>query len=322
MNNNNDNNDRNSTNSSDGADTGIEYSVVAGRVSTEDGDRILETLASLHDQEDAVVPEIILADRLKDDISDRIRREYPDVRIIDCPADMDLPTMRTLAMQQASGRYVLVTEDHCVPPRDWLRKFTAAFARQPDAVAIAGSVVNGVTDTALDWATFLCEYAPMSPPIANGPTVNLAGMNVAYRREIFNEVDEQVLKSGFWETTLHPLLHKQGRLLIADNDIQIFHCKKFSLRLFLRQRFVYSRYYAGLRFPAGARVQRYLYAAASLVLPPLLVFRFFHNARQKASVRKHLTAATPYLLLFYLVWGVGEAWGYLFGPRDALQEIE
>lgn len=303
-------------------DRDVTYSVVIGRVSTEDDERILETLESLYNQDEAPSLEVLLADRISDHVSQRIRSEYSDVTIIECPSTTDLPTMRTLATKLATGDFVLVTEDHCVPPRDWLKQFARAFAEHPEASAIGGSVVNGVTDTALDWATFLCEYAPMSPPIESGPNPNLAGMNVAYRREIFEEVDEQILTSGFWETTLHPLLHKRGHILVADDKVRIFHCKKFSLGLFLRQRFVYSRYYAGIRFASGQKAKRLTYAMASVVLPPLLTFRFFQNARHKASVRSHLAEAAPYLMLFYLVWGVGEAWGYLFGPRDALQEIE
>ncbi|WP_341582072.1 glycosyltransferase [Marinobacter metalliresistant] len=303
-------------------DRAVTYSVVIGRVSTEDDERILETLESLDNQDEDPSREVLLADRISDHVSQRIRSEYPDVKIIECPPTTDLPTMRTLATKQAAGDFVLVTEDHCVPPRDWLKQFARAFAEHPEASAIGGSVVNGVTDTALDWATFLCEYAPMSPPIESGPTPNLAGMNVAYRREIFEEVDEQILTSGFWETTLHPLLHRQGHVLVADDNVRIFHCKKFSLGLFLRQRFVYSRYYAGIRFATGQKAKRLIYAMASVALPPLLTLRFFQNARHKVSVRSHLAEAAPYLMLFYLVWGAGEAWGYLFGPRDALQEIE
>lgn len=300
----------------------ITYSIVIGRVSTEDDERILETLESLNHQQENPSLEILLADRISDHVSQRIMSDYPETKIIECPPGTDLPTMRTMAARQALGEFVLVTEDHCVPPRDWLKQFARAFAAHPEASAIGGSVVNGVTDTGLDWATFLCEYAPMSPPIQSGPTPNLAGMNVAYRREIFREVDEQVLTSGFWETTLHPVLHERGHILIADDNVRIYHCKKFSLRLFLRQRFVYSRYYAGIRFTPDQKAKRLIYAMASVVLPPLLTFRFFQNARHKASVRSHLGKAAPYLVLFYLIWGVGEAWGYLFGPRDALQEIE
>lgn len=309
-------------NTNNGDNTSMDYSIVIGRVSTEDGERILETLDALHKQVGNHKLEILLADRLGNEISERIRREYPDVRIIECPPDMDLPAMRTEALRHASGKYILVTEDHCVPPADWLQKFTDAFKQHTNAAVIGGCVVNGVTDTALDWATFLCEYAPMSPPIKNGPTANIAGMNVAYRRGIFKDVDENILKTGFWETTLHPVLHEQGLLLVADGNVVINHCKKFSLRLFLRQRFVYSRYFAGIRFPREARTRRYLYTLASLALPPLLTFRFFRNARHKEYVRAHLTEAAPYLFLFYLVWGFGEAWGYLFGPGKALQEIE
>lgn len=303
-------------------DSIADYSVVIGRVSTEDGDRILETLEALHTQEGSAALEILIADRLGNEVTVAIRRKYPDVTIIECGPETDLPTMRTEALQRASGRYVLVTEDHCVPPSDWLKRFSDAIARYPDAAAIGGCVINGVTDTGLDWATFLCEYASMLPPIETGPAANIAGMNVAYRREILTGVDQTILKSGFWETTLHPMLRRQGYLLVADGDVRIYHCKKFSLRLFLRQRFVYSRYFAGIRLPRKARLRRLLFAGASLALPALLAVRFVRDARHKATIRTHLSVAAPYLLLFYCVWGLGEAWGYLFGARDALQEIE
>lgn len=301
---------------------GIQYSVLIGRVSTEDRERILEALESLEKQEGSPSLEIVLADRLNDSLTTKIREEFQRVRLIECPPHTDLPTLRTIAFRHSIGRTVLVTEDHCVPPRDWLKKVSETFSEWPEAAAVGGAVENGVTERALDWATFLCEYASQSPPITNGPVADIAGMNVAYRREVLESVAEERLTAGFWETTVHPRIRELGAGLVANNELRISHCKRFSLGLFLRQRFVYSRYFAGNRFPARAWFQRLAFGAASIILPPVLIFRFIRDAARKPSIRPHALKSMPYLLLFFTVWAAGELVGYWFGAGEALREIE
>lgn len=298
------------------------FSVLIGRVSTEDGDRILETLASLQAQDGGLPHEVIVVDRLHDAVSDAIRVRFPEVRLLPCEAGLSLPRMRAQALAVAQGSLILVTEDHCVPPRSWLLDFHQIAQDQPDAAVIAGCVENGVTERALDWATFLCEYAAFSPPIAEGYGGALAGMNVMYRRRALADCPPELLTKGFWETTLHPWLAARGEKLLASNRIRIFHCKRFSWRLFAAQRYVYSRYYAGIRFPRERRLLRWTAALATPVLPVLLTWRLFRAAQQKPSLARHAQRALPYLFGFFVIWAVGEAVGYLRGPANALEAIE
>ena len=298
------------------------FSVLIGRVSTEDGDRILETLASLQAQEGGLTHEVIVVDRLHDAVSGAIRVRFPQVRLLPCEAGLSLPRMRAQALAVAQGSLILVTEDHCVPPRSWLLDFHQIAQDQPDAAVIAGCVENGVTERSLDWATFLCEYAAFSPPIAEGYGGALAGMNVMYRRRALADCPPELLTKGFWETTLHPWLAARGEKLLASNRIRIFHCKRFSWRLFAAQRYVYSRYYAGIRFPRERRLLRWTAALATPVLPVLLTWRLFRAAQQKPSLARHAQRALPYLFGFFVIWAVGEAVGYLRGPANALEAIE
>lgn len=303
-------------------DAAIEYSVIIGRVSTEDSGRILETLDALQNQSGQHTYEVVIVDRLRDSVSATIQTRYSDVNLLYCAFDTDLPTMRARALCHARGRYVVVTEDHCVPAPDWLDSFAEVFRRLPESAAVAGCVENGVRDRALDWATFLCEYSVFFPPIASGESKNLAGMNVAYRREIFEGVDEQTLRNGFWETTLHPVLDGEGYKLVASNSIRIFHCKRFSFGLFFRQRFIYSRYFAGIRFPRERRGMRILAALACTLLPAILTLRLLRNVAGKSDLYRHVAESLSYLLVFYIAWAAGEAVGYLAGPGRALQNIE
>ena len=303
-------------------DEPVDVSVLVGRVSTEDSDRVLETIAAFAEGAEGLRYEIVIVDRLNDELSVSLARDYPTVLHIPCASSLSLPEMRTIAFEASQGAIVAVTEDHCVPAPSWLRIVRDAFRNgEPATVALGGSVINGVTDTGFDWATFLCEYSFFSPPVVEGPTRVLPGMNIAYRRDVLESVPRSVLTSGFWETTLHTKLIEAGGVLRSLNALQMYHCKRFSSSLFFRQRFIYSQYYAGLRFSSAGGVKRLIAALTSLALPPILLWRMQRSARSK-GLSKEFVAALPALSILVVIWALGESIGALVGPRNALARIE
>lgn len=299
------------------------FSVLIGLVSTEDSRRILETLDSLRNQEGGHPYEVLIGDRRNDDVSRKIAKDYPEATLIPCLASASLPELRTAALDRAKGQYIIVTEDHCVPSGNWLDSMVQAFRTAPaGTVAVGGCVENGVYDTALDWATFFCEYSYFLDPVHEGVGPVLPGMNVAYDRAIFQDLDRNLLTSGFWETTVHPVLLKAGKTLFSTNKVKLFHCKKFSFGLFARQRYIYSRYYAGLRFGPGQTVNKMIAFGVTPILPALLFYRMFKQIRAKGRLRAELMSALPYLAVFVVIWAWGEMMGYLLGTGDALARIE
>ena len=299
------------------------FSILVGRVSTEDSDRVLELLDALRQQDGSPDYEVIVTDRRLDWVTKLIRDNYPEVRLLLCTAQTPLPEMRARALEWARGEYIVVTEDHCVPQKYWLASMLEAFGAAPEGtVAVGGPVENGVADSALDWATFLCEYSAFIGPVPNGPVPSLPGMNIAYRRSALVEQRREVLTSGFWETTLHPLFTRKNLLFYQSNSIQIFHKKKFSLRLFVDQRFLYSRYYAGLRLHRSTVVARLLMSVLTLGLPALLLLRICRNLMAKKRLTVQFARALPYLTVFVVIWACGELVGYIVGPGDALSRIE
>ena len=297
-------------------------SVIIGRVSTEDGKRILETLAALRAQENAPAHEVLIADRLSDAVTAAIRRDYSEVVLIPCAPGTPIPAMRTRALQQARGAYLAVTEDHCVPPRQWLAAIGEAFRNAPaGTVAVGGPIENGIHASSLDWATFLCEYSAWPPPLPSGRTTVLPGMNVAYRRDAIAAVGHEFLLTGFWETTAHPMLLARGGKLFLSDRMRIVHKKKFSFGLFARQRFLYSRYYAALRFEHRDPARRWLMCVASVALPPLVLVRIGRDALRK-GLAPEFFRALPWLVVFATIWAAGEMVGYAAGAGDALARIE
>ncbi len=297
-----------------------EIAVLIGLVSTEDKGRILEALDSLAHNQGGIACEVILVDRRGDELSKQIAARHPSVRLIDCAPNMTLPEMRTVALESSSAAIVAVTEDHCVPCDNWLGQILLGL-RDPGIVAVGGCVANGIDDTPFDWATFLCEYSFFHPPVAEGRTDVLPGMNVAYCRSALERIPRERLTAGFWETTVHPLLLKQGGRFVSLNAMRMNHCKRFSVGLFLRQRYLYSRYYAGIRFRRGDILHRCIAAGLSVILPPLLLWRMRKSA-QKKGLHKPFWRALPSLCLMVTIWAFGEIVGYLAGPGSALAEIE
>ncbi len=299
------------------------FSILIGRVSTEDSDRVLELLDALRQQEGSPAYEVIVADRRLDRITELIRGNYPEVRLLLCATETPLPELHARALGYARSEYIVVTEDHCVPPKQWLASMLEAFEAAPEGtVAVGGPVENGVGDAALDWATFLCEYSAFVAPVPNGPAPSLPGMNIAYRRSALVGLGREVLTCGFWETTVHPLFARKNLVLYQSNSIQIFHKKKFSLRLFVHQRFLYSRYYAGLRLSRSTPMARLLMSVLTLGLPALLLLRIARNLTAKKRLIPQFARALPYLTVFVLIWACGELVGYVMGPGDALSRIE
>lgn len=297
-------------------------SVILGRVSTEDSDRVLETIEALSPEFSGEDCEIIIADRLGDETTYHIQDRYPQVKLITCSANTSLPEMRALAFEASTAQIVAVTEDHCVPCQNWAKIILHTFSKESeDLVAVGGAVVNGVTDSGLDWATYLCEYSFFAPPVSQGKTEILPGMNVAYKRSALEKVPRRLLRCGFWETTVHASLLEAGGTFISLNDLIISHKKRFSWKLFATQRFIYSRYYAGLRFGNATPAKRLAAAVASLALPPLLLVRASRAARMK-NLRSEFRRALPHLVIFYLVWAIGESVGAALGPKNSLTLIE
>jgi hypothetical protein len=298
------------------------FSVIVGRVSTEDSLRVLETLEALRGQQGVGPYEVILADRLGGPLGREIERRFPALHRLAFPSDTPLPQLRAGALRMARGRYVAVTEDHCIPPSDWLASFAREFAAAPPGtIAIGGAVENGLADSAFDEATFLCEYFRFLPPLAGEGPSAVPGMNVTYERQALLRVDRHHLESDFWEAGVHEDLALQGGLMATDR-VRLLHVKRFRMRPFLLQRYHYSKHYAGRRFQSASPFRRMLACLGRLALPPLLLARMGFHVLPRPGGRRALRRALPWLSLFVTVWAVGEMAGCLAGAGNSLQHIE
>ncbi|MDQ3516820.1 MAG: hypothetical protein M3466_00260, partial [Gemmatimonadota bacterium] len=75
---------------------------------------LLGCLEAVERQREDVAIEILVVDRLGNEVRDEVRRRFPATRIIVTPPDTTIPRMRRLAFAAAQGRAIAVIEDHVI----------------------------------------------------------------------------------------------------------------------------------------------------------------------------------------------------------------
>ncbi len=231
------------------------------------------------------------------------------VKLIHFCEPRSVPEMRWAALRATDRELVAAVESRCVPAPDWLRRLAEAHAQYSSAAGIGGPV-SAAPATRMEDGLYFCEYGRYAPPVECGPSTDLSGANLSYKRA-FLEQESDLLDAGCWETLIHLRWRERGVMLaLCGAEVRFVNAMRFGTML--RQRFDYGRNYAAAR-----RVSKLLFAAASPLLPFLLTFRLARSAKKKGLARRFLRAA-GYVFLLNVAWSAGEACGYLFGAtRDS-----
>jgi hypothetical protein len=262
--------------------------------------------------------EIIVPDRCGSRVRSVVRREYPEVRLIEAAPGTTIPDLRAMAIDAATAESVAIIEDHVQVHPTWPRELLDAQSVQ--APVVGGSVYNAATGTVLDWAAFLCEYSHLLPPLPAGPATWLTGNNTVYRRTLLQR-HRHVLGGGRWENHLHDALRASGVTLVCRPDIRVAHKKHYTFWEYFSQRYLYARSYAGARLADTPLLKRLLYGAAAGALPPVLLSRIVSRVWSRGSHRRELVWSLPLLVTFVCAWAAGEMVGAWAGPGRSLSRV-
>jgi hypothetical protein len=130
-----------------------------------------------------------------------------------------------------------------------------------------------------------------------------------------------VVEEGKWENHLHVAMRAAGIKLICRPDFVFGHKMHYTFGLYLSQRYLYARSYAGARLAGAPLGRRLFYGTAAFALPPLLFVRTVRSVLAKGRYRDHLVKSLPLLGIFVTSWAAGEIVGYLFGAGTALSKV-
>lgn len=280
---------------------------------------IAECLDALAAQEGDHDLEVVVVDACPDGSAEHIRGAHPEAVLVPLGRRPGIPEMRAIGLRHATGDVIAVIEDHCMVRPRWLHAIEAGLATGVDAVG--GPVENACTDRLVDRAVFLTEYSGMMGPMEPGEGPGLAGNNVAYRRELFDAVQTDTLEND-WEFFVQQEMLDYGARFLRHPDMVVDHKKEFGAGYFLRQRFHYSRSFAGMRRRRLSTGKRLFYALASPALVPLMLTRIARDVRAKGREGRSFLTSLPLLAPFMVSYAAGEFVGYLFGSGHSLEQVE
>lgn len=267
--------------------------------------------------------EIIVVTRHGKNEQNYFRQKYQNVKLIAAPPETAITGLRSIGIKHSVGSVVVVTEDHCVPSEKWLATVERRIAEGFDVVG--GAVENAWDERLRDWAAFLTEYAfairSRDEKTDDGEHGSIPGNNVAYRRELIDGLCE-TLDADLWESFYYDDLRREGKRLMHDSEMLLYHRRPFDFFYFIGQRFHFCRSYAEMRSQSLNGFGRVKYGLGSAILPPLLWLRGLQTLLKKQRMVGRYILCSP-LMAFYLCAGAfGEMIGYFFGGGTSLGRVE
>jgi glycosyltransferase involved in cell wall biosynthesis len=291
--------------------------VIASKVGAPFLDRCLESVRA---QAEALRAEVIVVAAGADDDTARIATRFPWARLIHPPGIATIPALRRHGVEAAAGEYVAVIEEHCTAQGDWLATGLEAHGRGNYA-AVGGAVFDSDYDRIVDWVVYFVEYHGALPPAPDGETSHLNDVNIIYRRDAL-AAHAGLLDTGYWPMTLHPTLCAEGSKLLSVPRMVVHHCGPFPFGYYLRQRFLFSRAFAGVRARNDGMAKRLAYVFGAPLIPFVLLARIGATVLGKRCRVGKFIAASPLIAIALVVLVAGEWVGCVLGPGDALSKVE
>lgn len=276
-------------------------------------DSIREEVASLDAEALVITPR-------SDDYVGRLEAKYPWARVIQDTTVSGVPALRRRGVDEASGDYVAIIEEHCSAAPDWLHQAIAALSSGAYA-AVGGAITDYGYDRLRDWVVYFIEYNSSLPPVAAGETHTLNDANIAYPRAVLAE-HRGLLDDGYWPMTLHPTLAARGARFLSVPEMIVFHRGPFDFLYYLHQRFLFSRAFAGVRARTQSPARRVAYLVAAPLVPAMLLARMARTVFAKGRRVPEFIRTLPLIVPAVTVLVAGEWVGCLLGPGDALSEVE
>ena len=121
-----------------------------------------------------------------------------------------------------------------------------------------------------------------------------------------------------WEYLWHRTLADAGVAIERDPSIVVHYVRPWTLGSYLRERYHYSRAFAGSQDISSARGTRLVRGLIALCLPPVL---FVRTVRTNARHGSRLIPTLPLLALFTLPWSWGEAVGHWLGAGESAHRV-
>lgn len=276
-------------------------------------------LAALAAQEQAPTFEVVVSyDPDLGDIS-CLQAVYPHVRMVSQPGERAPVELAARGIHEAKGSFVFLTEDHCIPHPDWVRRLYDMLA-SAEYGAVGGVVETDPGVSPVDWAFYYVDFFRYCRPVPAGPTLSLTVCNVAYRRTTLDAI-QAVWTASFHETTVNDAIHSRCGPLWLVPEAVVDMRRRVRLTDAIRERYAFGRLFACTRLDSVRLGRRLYYCMFAPVLPMLLLGRMVAKALTCRRTLRKLLQSSPIVIFLLLAWSWGEWLGYLTHRRPRSLEV-
>jgi len=263
----------------------------------------LETcLAALEPQVDGA--EVLVCDGHRN--TSELSRRFQWARFVELPTRL-VPELWRDGIGLASGRIVALTISAMIPEADWIESIKAVHA---DHDVVGGAIEPAASLRVADWAEYFCRYARDMRPFAASDDVDLAGDNVAFKRDLLERQRED-LTTGYWEPVLHPVLRRDGVVLWHTPEVVVRQGRSAGFAAFARQRLEHGRRYGHQRGEHFSAARNLIGVTAAPLVPLLMTVRVLQQVWAKRRFRRQAMVALPLIFASNAVWAYAEARGHL-----------
>ncbi len=297
----------------------VVVTVVSDTIEQTDTSHLEGCLEALRHEIDPPAMEVLVTCNTRLPGIEHLQQRYPEVSFI-CAEKLRTARsghsrehhdeLRGVGIRKARAPLVALVEDCGRPDPHWCAQLVKEH-EQPYA-AIGGAMENGI-DRLLNWAVYFGDFGRYQNPIPRGPSAYVSDANVCYKAAALKRVGDS-WSDTYNEARVHAALARRGETLALSPDVIVYQ-HRLNLRLgpALTERYVWGRSFAAVRVAALVASRRTVFAAASPVLPLMLLFRQFKNVLRTRRNRAAFLRALPLTALLNLAWSCGEFVGYLTG---------
>jgi hypothetical protein len=237
---------------------------------------------------------------------DDVRSRFPWATFISSPGAL-VPQLWRDGIELSRGRVVALTISQMVPAHNWLATVVHA---QQEHDAVGGAIDPGEGLRLVDWAEYFCRYSRDMRPFPASDDDELAGDNVAFKRDLL-DLHREHLRTGYWEPVLHPVLRREGVALWHTPEVVVRQGRSAGFAAFARQRLEHGRRYGHQRGEHLSRARNLVAVIAAPLVPHLMSVRVLRRIWAKRRFRRQVVAALPLIFAFNAIWAYAEARGRL-----------
>ena len=246
-------------------------------------------------------------------------RAVPAGQVIVHVGQDDLHEARAIGVQQATGDYITLAEDHCLPDSDWTQAILDRLDEGWDAVGPAlrpGSHFNRWAD-----GSFLIGYGEWMAPETGGPTHVLCGWNGTIRTSLLLALKSELASELLLGAFLVRRLQQQNHRFYLEDRARMRHFDPPGFGRELPLLFLVGLGFGAVRtrqWPLPARLLYPLAAPAIAFLHWKRAFVHYRRAGLKAGLRPS-ALMTAFVLAG--AWGVGEAVGAVMQVKRVSRHV-